>query len=45
MEQLHFTREQVSKILDAISQKEGGIQVVLKPRKHNIPLRCGFIGA
>lgn len=30
MEQLHFTREQVSKILDSISQKEGGIQEVLK---------------
>ncbi len=30
MEQLHFTREQVSKILDNISKKEGGIQELLK---------------
>lgn len=30
MEQLHFTREQVSKILDEITKEEGGIQELLK---------------
>ena len=30
MKRLHFTQEQVTKILEEITQKEGGYQEVLK---------------
>lgn len=39
MEKLHFTREQVSKILDDIAQNEGGIQEILKLSLESL-MRC-----